>query len=116
MRYLIIPIFFITSTCFASIEDVRERIISCAWWAEYDAREYYIMGDKTLCQYYLGKATAYQYCLELIDEDMKKKEFDYDTGDVDPDFYNEGLIEVDGHVHRIILTEHHESCPCLKEK
>ena len=31
---------------------------------------------------------------------------------IDIDFYNKNLIEVDGHIWRIVMLYHHESCPC----
>lgn len=31
---------------------------------------------------------------------------------VDPNFYLEPRVEIDGHLYRIIMMQHHPHCPC----
>jgi hypothetical protein len=36
--------------------------------------------------------------------------------EVDPRFYLKPRIEIDGHLYRIIMTQHHPECPCRQKK
>jgi len=33
-------------------------------------------------------------------------------GIIDPNFYNECIIEHEGHLYKILLMQHMEECPC----